>query len=345
MISPRQTAPILALALATLALCAQAAGADSGTGGSTAPTTTTTPKPTTTTPKPTTTTPKPTTTTPKPTTTTPKPASRPNTAAKATRPAVPPVITGARCYKVGRTVCAKNAHTVQITGELVFKGHYLRPGYLVFFPRAGARSARRAQPLGAPLRPTGHGIAVTIPKGAASGTIYISAAPQARSKPYGPIKILAAPKPKPTAPLPTSITPTNSAFDTPGMWIWYLNASDGGDLAAIAAQARTAGIKTLYVKSSDGASNFWSQFTPELVAQVHALGLNICAWQYVYGNQPAGEAALGVRAVRDGADCLVIDAEVEYAGKYSAAQTYIEDLRASVGPSYPIGLASFPYVD
>jgi peptidoglycan hydrolase-like protein with peptidoglycan-binding domain len=319
MSSPRQTAPIiLALALAALALCAQAAGADSATGGSTAPTTT------------------------------PKPASRPNTAAKARRPAVPPVITGAHCYKVGHTVCGRNPHTVQITGELVFKGHYLQPGYLVFFPRAGARSARRAQPLGAPLRPSGHGIVVTIPKGAASGTVYISAAPRARSKPYGPIKVLAAPpkpKPKPTAPLPTSTTPTSSAFDTPGMWIWYVSASDGGDLAKIAAQAHAAGIKTLYVKSSDGASNFWPQFTPQLVAEVHALGLDICAWQYVYGSQPAGEAALGVRAVRDGADCLVIDAEVEYAGKYAAAQTYMEDLRASVSPSYPIGLTSFPYVD
>ena len=54
---------------------------------------------------------------------------------------------------------------------------------------------------------------------------------------------------------------------------------------------------------------------------------------------------MGAEAVRDGADCLVIDAEVEYDGKYAAAQTYMRDLRAAVGPSYPIGLASFPYVD
>ena len=41
----------------------------------------------------------------------------------------------------------------------------------------------------------------------------------------------------------------------------------------------------------------------------------------------------------------MIDAEVEYGGKYAAAQTYIDTLRAGVGPAYPIGLASFPYVD
>ena len=47
---------------------------------------------------------------------------------------------------------------------------------------------------------------------------------------------------------------------------------------------------------------------------------------------------------RAGADCLVIDAEAEYEGRYGSAQTYIADLRAKIGPSYPVGLASFPYV-
>jgi peptidoglycan hydrolase-like protein with peptidoglycan-binding domain len=321
MSSPRQTAAsIAALALAALSLCAPAAFAAGSTGGTSAGSPSS----------------KPSTTAP------PK-----QTATKVSRPVLAPVLTGASCYKVGRTVCGKSPHTVQISGELVFRGHHLRPGYIVFFARAGGAKTARVRPLGAPLRPTNHGIAVTIPKGAASGRIYISAAPRARSNTYGPIKILAAPSPpRPPAPIgATSTTPVSSAFDTPGIWIWYLSASDGGDLAKIAAQAQAAGIKTLYVKSSDGASNYWSQFSPQLVAAVHALGLNICAWQYVYGSQPAGEAALGVRAVRDGADCLVIDAETEYQGRYAAAQTYIEDLRAGVGPAFPIGLASFPYVD
>jgi hypothetical protein len=257
-----------------------------------------------------------------------------------------PIITAASCYKVRTTVCAKNPRVVQVSGELVFRGHFLRPGDLVFFVRSGARTAR-VKPLGAPLRPTNHGIVVTVPAGAASGRIWIAASPKAKSRLYGPIKILPppAPPPRPVTPVNTTTTPASAALDAPGMWIWYLSASNGGDLATIAARAQAAGIKTLFVKSSDGASNYWSQFSPQLVAQVHALGLNICAWQYVYGNNPTGEAALGVRAVQDGADCLVIDAEVEYDGKYAAAQTYVQDLRAGVGTSYPIGLASFPYVD
>jgi peptidoglycan hydrolase-like protein with peptidoglycan-binding domain len=128
------------------------------------------------------------------------------------------------------------------------------------------------------------------------------------------------------------------------MWIWYLSQSNGGSIAAIVAQAHAAGVSTVFVKSSDGSTNYWSQFSPELVAQLHANGLHVCAWQYVYGSGPAGEASLGAKAVADGADCLVIDAESQYEGRYGAAQTYISDLRAHVGPTYPVGLASFPYV-
>src|SRR5207245_5862118 len=58
----------------------------------------------------------------------------------------------------------------------------------------------------------------------------------------------------------------------------------------------------------------------------------------------AGGATSGARAVANGAECLGIDAEAGDAGRYAAAQTYIRDLRAKVGPAYPIGLASFPYV-
>ena len=353
MTTPRRKISHLALALAALALCAPAARAAAATGGATAPgggSTSTTTTVTTTSTSSTSTA----TTQKKTTPGSPVPAKKPPTKTAPKKPAPrftqnvrAPIITAASCYKVRTTVCAKNPRVVQISGELVFRGHFLRPGDLVFFVRSGARAAR-VKPLGAPLRPTNHGIVVTVPAGAASGRIWIAASAKAKSRLYGPIKILPPPPPPPPprpTPVNTTTTPASSAFDAPGMWIWYLSASNGGDLPTIAARAEAAGIKTLYGKSSDGASNYWSQFSPQLVAEVHALGLNICAWQYVYGNNPAGEAALGVRAVQSGADCLVIDAEVEYDGKYAAAQTYMQDLRAGVGASYPIGLASFPYVD
>ncbi len=135
-----------------------------------------------------------------------------------------------------------------------------------------------------------------------------------------------------------------TAFTGQGMWIWYVSRSEGGSVASIVAQAHAAGVSTVFIKSSDGSSNYWSQFSAQLVAELHANGLKVCAWQYVYGTNPAGEAKLGARAVAAGADCLVIDAEAEYEGHYAAAQTYITDLRAKVGPAYPVGLAAFPYV-
>jgi hypothetical protein len=128
------------------------------------------------------------------------------------------------------------------------------------------------------------------------------------------------------------------------MWIWYVSRSTGGDPAAIGAQAREHGIQTVFVKSSDGTT-WWSQFSPALVAALKAEGLRVCAWQFVYGTHPAGEAAVGVRAAQTGADCLVIDAESAYEGRYAQAQSYLTALRAGVGDGYPLGLSGFPYVD
>jgi Putative peptidoglycan binding domain len=98
------------------------------------------------------------------------------------------------------------------------------------------------------------------------------------------------------------------------------------------------------IKSSDGGS-MWSQFTPQLIHALHANGIRVCAWQYVYGAQPVAEAQVGATAVSDGADCLVIDAEVEYEGKYAQAQAYLTELRKLIGGRFPVALAGFPYVD
>ena len=136
-----------------------------------------------------------------------------------------------------------------------------------------------------------------------------------------------------------------NAFARRSMWIWELPNSSGGDLSSIVASARQFGVGTLMIKSSDG-TGFWStQFTPQLVSVLHAAGIKVCAWQYIYGNHPVTEAYMGAQAVRNGADCLIIDAETEYEGKYVAAQTYVTRLRSLIGSSFPVALAGFPYVD
>jgi hypothetical protein len=227
--------------------------------------------------------------------------------------------------------CSTKPHEVSTHGTLLLQGRGLKSGQTVAFPHSwDARIASNSP--SAHLHSSKQGLVVTVP--------------------YGPIKVVThalhppAPPPPP-APAPVSTTATTAAgtaFAGLGQWIWYLSASDGGSVATIAAQAHAAGVTTLFVKSSDGSTNYWSQFSKQLVEEVHAQGLHVCAWQYVYGTNPVGEAELGARAAAEGADCLVIDAESQYEGLYGAAQTYVATLRAKVGPAYPVGLASFPYV-
>ena len=134
-----------------------------------------------------------------------------------------------------------------------------------------------------------------------------------------------------------------AALQGNGMWIWVIGASHRGSIPAIVAQARRSNIRTLFIKSGDGR-NYWRQFSPALVSALRRAGLRVCAWQYVYGSYPTIEAQIGAQAVRNGADCLVIDAETEYEGRYVSAYNYVSTLRRLVGPTYPISLAAFPYV-
>jgi hypothetical protein len=156
------------------------------------------------------------------------------------------------------------------------------------------------------------------------------------------------PQTKPTTPTTPYPPPPKDAAANPfaarAMWIWELPSTEGGNVTAIIARAKANGIRTLMIKSGD-AGNMWSQFSPQLVAQLHAANLRVCAWQYVYGSQPLAEAAVGAQAVKNGADCLLIDAEVEYEGKYVSAQRYVTSLRKAIGPAFPLALAGFPYID
>ena len=136
----------------------------------------------------------------------------------------------------------------------------------------------------------------------------------------------------------------DTPFDRQGMWIWYVDRSEGGDVGRIVSRARRAGIGTVYVKSGD-AGHYWSQFSAGLVRALHADGIDACAWQFVYGKRPLAEAKVGAAAVRRGADCLAIDAEADYEGRYAAADRYVRALRPRIGADYPLSLAGFPYVD
>jgi Putative peptidoglycan binding domain len=245
-----------------------------------------------------------------------------------------------RITKVGCLLrCAEASPiTVQPGGKLQLWGRGLKRGMIASFPRKSKvhRSKRRVT---AVVRTRSGAFAVTVPLLARSGRFRVSVPGGPGSNAAGPIKIQ---RPTPVARPRGS---GNSPFNTNVMWIWYVSRSADGTAAGIGAQARAAGVGTVIIKASDGGSDFVGQFNPELVSALHAQGLKVCGYSYVYGNNPTAEAAQGAAVAQDGADCLLIDAEGEYEGKYAAATTYMRQLRQAVGDSFPIGIAPFPYVD
>ncbi len=244
-------------------------------------------------------------------------------------------ITAVSCYPAAH--CGRNPHLVWVHGTLEIQGVALAAGMQVAFPVSrfgpiGSTSAR------APLREEGSRLLVSVPRGAHAGNIEV-VYPGGHTPPFGTIMLSGTRlhPPRTSAPAP------GGPFASKGMWIWYVRDSSGGRTAAIIAKARATGVGTVYIKSAD-SGNYWPQFSSRLIGELHAAGLKVCAWQYVYGSNPAGEAAVGARAAQAGANCLVIDAEEQYEGEYAAAQTYIKDLRARVGAAFPLALASFPWI-
>src|SRR5919202_201882 len=259
-------------------------------------------------------------------------APTPAGAAAARTPA--PVLTALRGVPAAKAECRAQPQ-VQIGKQVQLRGRNLRAGMRVSFRWSQGALATK-------LRRTSVGFVVRVPAGTKPGTITLRVTDRAGRHDQERLVVLPAPVVRP--PVQANGGPLPPAFRGDGMWIWQLNKSAGGNPIAIGLQAGAAGIQTVFVKSSDGDTP-WLQFSPALVQALHAQGLRACAWQFVYGRDPAGEAAQGARAVATGADCLVIDAETSYEGKYAQAQQYIAALRAAIGPAYPVGLTSFPYID
>jgi hypothetical protein len=108
--------------------------------------------------------------------------------------------------------------------------------------------------------------------------------------------------------------------------------------AQLASEAQAAGVRTLFVKAAEGTTPE-PGFTATFLSALSAQGVSVCAWTFVYGSDPAGEAAAAIAAAHAGARCLVVDAEGQYDKRYGAAQLYVHELRAQLGGSFPIALA------
>jgi hypothetical protein len=152
----------------------------------------------------------------------------------------------------------------------------------------------------------------------------------------------AAPASAQTTPAPPQ-PPSVAAFDGDAMWIWLMTRTERGSATRIAARAKSSGIDLVVLKAGNERTR-WTQLNPALIATLHDAGLRVCGYHFVYGRHPIAEARLSAQIARTGADCLVIDAESDYKSRYFEAERYVRTLRRLVGPDYPIGLTSFPYV-
>jgi hypothetical protein len=93
-----------------------------------------------------------------------------------------------------------------------------------------------------------------------------------------------------------------TVFDGQALWLSQVPA--GPTPATLAATLAATGSRTVYVKAADGTIAD-PQFTPTLVAALHAAGARVCAWTVIYGADPVGEAALAATAAHAGANCVI----------------------------------------
>ena len=168
------------------------------------------------------------------------------------------------------------------------------------------------------LRRSPAGYVVRVPAGTKAGTISRARhrprrAPLARDPPRRRCRRRSSARRRP----PAARCPPS--FRGNGMWIWELPKSERRRPRRDRRPgARRRASSTVFVKSSDGADDRGRSSTRRSSQALHAHGLHVCAWQFVYGNDPLGEAAQGASAVATGADCLVIDAETPLRGQVRA---------------------------
>jgi hypothetical protein len=90
-----------------------------------------------------------------------------------------------------------------------------------------------------------------------------------------------------------------AAVSGKGMWIWKLGATEHGDIAAIAAKARDAGLTQVWVRVGDSQDGFYAAAALEgLVPALHAAGVRVIGWGFPHLYDPMADAAWTATALR-----------------------------------------------
>ena len=144
-------------------------------------------------------------------------------------------------------------------------------------------------------------------------------------------------------PAPTPALPPTSGK---GIWIWHLSEAENGNVSKIIEKVKFAGLTWVTIKCGDG-NLFWKgedECTSDVVTQFHNAGIKVFGWQYVYGDDPIGEAEVANQILDLGIDGFIIDAEAEYKGKPDNATAYLENIREEHPVSF-VAYTTFPIID
>ncbi len=134
-----------------------------------------------------------------------------------------------------------------------------------------------------------------------------------------------------------------AALEGKGCYIWKLHMCDGGNAALIARRAQQAGLSHVLIKIADGPRAYNVDLAALVVEALKEVGIQIWGWQFVYGDEPFGEAEIAAHRIKTlRLDGFVLNAEVDYKKKHLAAAAYMDHLRSKIG-ALPVGLGSFRY--
>ena len=136
-----------------------------------------------------------------------------------------------------------------------------------------------------------------------------------------------------------------------GMWIYQPEKTENGDVAAIVAKAKAAGLSHLYVRTGSSWDGFYAgPFLDRLLPAAHAANLLVYGWDFPRlssweDDVHRAEAAVDYRTPqRQRIDGFAADIETRSEGTQitaEAATAYGTALRAAVGSSFPL-IATVP---
>ncbi|MCD4803175.1 MAG: nuclear transport factor 2 family protein [Anaerolineales bacterium] len=134
-----------------------------------------------------------------------------------------------------------------------------------------------------------------------------------------------------------------------GMFIWKIQYCHNGNINEIIDKAVKANYSHVLIKIANGIYSYnydWEKkidLVPPLVQALKSKGIEAWGWHYLFGDQPGMEAQKAISRIRElGVDGYVLDAEGHYKGKYSAANTFMSQLRAEIN-DIPVALSSYRY--